>query len=248
MHNNEEPYKNLLENTTGSIAEEQNPLSGGLVAVYKPPGLASFAVVKRIRRAVGIDKVGHAGTLDRFAEGILVIGIGRAATRRLGELLNGDKEYLAEVRLGIVTDTYDPTGRIIETNSFIMPEKEAIEAVLRRFAGDIMQLPPPFSALKVDGVRMHKLARKGIEPQRKPRPVNIREIELIKIVKDGFEMRVVCSHGTYIRSLAYDIGRELGCGACLNRLVRTRVGSYTLAQAIDPEELVNLLRNSGEDA
>jgi len=150
--------------------------------------------------------------------------------------------------VGIVTDTYDPTGRIIEENSFTMPGKEVIETVLQRFAGEIMQLPPPFSALKVNGVRMHKLARKGIEPKRKPRRVVISEIELIKLVSDGFEMRVVCSHGTYIRSLAYDIGRALGCGAHLKRLVRTRVGSYTLDQAVDLDDFLKMHGTSRDPA
>jgi len=206
---------------------------GCIIPVNKPPGITSFDVVRRIRRATGVKKVGHAGTLDPFAEGVLLVGIGRIATRRLGRFLMGDKEYLAQVVLGIVTDTYDPTGRIEERNEYTLPEKETISSILHRMEGDMMQLPPPFSALKVDGVRMYKRARKGVEVVREPRRVTLKELELIRMNQDGFEMRVVCSHGTYIRSLAYDIGREIGCGAHLGRLIRTRVGEYKLDQAVD---------------
>ncbi len=206
---------------------------GCIIPVNKPPGITSFDVIRRIRRATGLKKVGHAGTLDPFAEGVLLVGIGRSATRQLGRFLMGDKEYLAKVVFGIVTDTYDPTGRIEERIEYTIPDREIISSILHRMEGDIMQLPPPFSALKVDGVRMYKRARKGVEVVREPRRVTLKELELIRMNQDGFEMRVVCSHGTYIRSLAYDIGREIGCGAHLGRLIRTRVGEYELDQAVD---------------
>ncbi|MDP8237711.1 MAG: tRNA pseudouridine(55) synthase TruB [Candidatus Hatepunaea meridiana] len=210
-----------------------------LIAVNKPIGLTSFDVVRQIRKATGVRKVGHAGTLDPFAEGVLLIGIGRDSTRRLGEFLKGDKEYLASVVLGIVTDTYDPTGKVVEKNQFKMPDKERICSVLDQFKGDILQIPPLFSAIKVNGVRMYKIARKGIEIERKPRKVTIKEIELIHLTEDGFKMRVCCSHGTYIRSLAYDIGRVLGVGAHLGQLTRTRVGDYTLDQAVNLDKFIS---------
>ena len=224
-------------------------LEGTLVPINKPPGMTSYDVVRRIKRATGIKKVGHAGTLDPFAEGVLLVGIGRSATRRLDEFLKGDKEYLARVVLGVVTDTYDPTGEIIERNNFSPPEEENIRAVLKRFEGEQLQTPPRYSAIKVNGVRMYRAARRGIDVEPKPRRVTLREIRLTDMTTDGFEMRVTCSHGTYIRSLAYDIGRELGPGAHLGRLIRTRVGEYTLEQAVDLETFVrvpqdvNILRN-----
>ncbi len=224
-------------------------LEGTLVPINKPPGITSYDVVRRIKRATGIRKVGHAGTLDPFAEGVLLVGIGRSATRRLGEFLKGDKEYLARVVLGVVTDTYDPTGEIIERNSFSPPEEENIRAVLKRFEGEQLQTPPRYSAIKVNGVRMYRSARRGIDVVPEPRRVILREIRLTDMTIDGFEMRVTCSHGTYIRSLAYDIGRELGPGAHLGKLIRTRVGAYTLEQAVDLETFVrvsqdvNILRN-----
>jgi len=205
--------------------------------------MTSYDVVRRIKRATGIRKVGHAGTLDPFAEGVLLVGIGRSATRRLGEFLKGDKEYLARVVLGVVTDTYDPTGEIIERNNFSLPEEDNIRAVLKRFEGEQLQTPPRYSAIKVNGVRMYRSARRGIDVEPKLRRVTLREIRLTDMTTDGFEMRVTCSHGTYIRSLAYDIGRELGPGAHLGRLIRTRVGEYTLEQAVDLETFVRQTRS-----
>ena len=222
---------------------KSNTWKGLLVPINKPPGVTSFDVVRRIKRATGIRKVGHAGTLDPFAEGVLLIGIGRGATRKLGEFLKGDKEYLASVVLGVVTDTYDPTGKIIEQNSFTPPEEENIRAVLQRFEGEQLQTPPRFSAIKIKGVRMYKAARKGIDVKPPPRKVTLREIELTGLTRDGFEMRVTCSHGTYIRSLAYDIGRELGTGAHLGKLIRTRVGEYTIDQAVDLDTFVSRMRS-----
>ncbi|NQT35533.1 tRNA pseudouridine(55) synthase TruB [bacterium] len=218
-------------------------LEGTLVPINKPPGMTSYDVVRRIKRATGIRKVGHAGTLDPFAEGVLLVGIGRSATRRLGEFLKGDKEYLARVVLGVVTDTYDPTGEIIERNNFSLPEEDNIRAVLKRFEGEQLQTPPRYSAIKVNGVRMYRSARRGIDVEPKLRRVTLREIRLTDMTTDGFEMRVTCSHGTYIRSLAYDIGRELGPGAHLGRLIRTRVGEYTLEQAVDLETFVRQTRS-----
>ncbi len=220
-------------------------LDGMIIPIRKPPGISSFSVVKQIRKASGIKKVGHGGTLDPFAEGVLLIGIGRSATKQLGSFLHGDKEYIAEVVLGIVTDTYDPTGKVIERNSYEMPEDIVIEKTLEMFKGEVSQLPPVFSAIKVNGVRSYKAARKGIELELKTRKVNIREIELLRVNDVGFEIKVCCSHGTYIRSLAYDIGRALGCGAHLGKLIRTRVGEYDLEQS---EALDDFIRRAAATA
>jgi len=242
---NLEKISGIKEERSLNDLKVDSSLEGRIIAINKPPGITSFTVVKRIRRAVKAAKVGHAGTLDRFAEGVLVVGIGRTATRKLGEYLGSDKEYIAEVFLGTVTDTYDPNGRVVEVNEFSMPDEATLIKLLDRFSGDIMQKPPPFSALKVKGVRMYKLAMKGKKVEAKPRRISIRRIELIGLTDDGFKMRVECSHGTYIRSLAYDIGRELGCGAFLKQLIRTRVDGFSLEDAIDLDDFIERVKASG---
>jgi len=228
-----------------------NPYDGLIIAVNKPPGISSFSVVRRIRKAVKIKKVGHGGTLDPFAEGVLVIGIGRSATRQIGEFLKGDKEYLAKVTLGVITDTYDITGKVLERNP--LPDEDAevfkkrIECVLKQYEGEILQVPPSYSAIKVNGVRAYKAARQGKELELAARKVNIAEIKLTALTENGFEMRVICSHGTYIRTLGYDIGRNLGYGAHLGGLTRTRVGEYTLDKAVEMDDFIekaNSLENS----
>ncbi len=206
---------------------------GAIVAVNKPPGVSSFGVVKKIRYASGIKRVGHAGTLDPFAEGVLVVGIGRTATRQLGEVCNQEKEYLADVWLGVLTDTGDPTGQIIAGAP--VPDLTAgdYERVFQGFIGNIEQIPPIYSAVKVGGQRLYKLARKGIEVVRAPRPVQVFDIKLTKIIEFGFQMHVTCSKGAYIRVLAEDIGRGLGTVAHLKRLIRTRIGKFNLVESED---------------
>jgi len=240
----------------GSGDSDKHPPAGSIVPINKPAGISSFDVVRRIRWATGVRKVGHGGTLDPFAEGVLLIGIGRSATRRLGEFLMADKEYLARVVLGVVTDTCDPTGKVIERNpplhpsSFILhpssfrvntgrSAEDIILETMRKFEGEILQVPPLFSAIKVNGVRSYRVARRGGKLELKPRKVNIKRIELVGLTSDGFDMSVTCSHGTYIRSLAYDLGRELGPGAHLGALVRTRIGQYTLEMAENLEEFID---------
>lgn len=218
-------------------------LEGTIIPLYKPIGITSFDVVSKVRRASGIKKVGHAGTLDPFAEGVLIVGIGRSATRRLDEFQAMEKEYIGRVVLGITTDTFDSAGRVVDKRDFRMPSESQILQVLSHFEGDILQLPPMYSALKVKGVRMYKAARKGINLERLPRKVNIKSIDLLEITPDGFEMKVVCSKGTYIRTLAYDIGTELGMGAHLGNLKRTRIGSYGLEHTKSLESFVSWISN-----
>lgn len=210
-----------------------SPVEGTIIAVNKPAGISSFGVVRKIKFASGIKRVGHAGTLDPFAEGVLVIGIGRSATKQLGLVCDQEKEYQADVALGASTDTGDPTGQIIA--EMPVPELKCsdIEAVFPQFIGATEQIPPIYSAVKIGGQRLYKLARKGIEVTRTPRPVNISKIELIGITSIGFQMHVTCSKGTYIRVLAEDIGKALGTVAHLDRLIRTRVGNYCLSEAED---------------
>jgi len=225
------------------LSEFSSLLEGTLIPLYKPVGLTSFNVVSRVRRASGIKKVGHAGTLDPFAEGVLIIGIGRSATRRLDEFQLMEKEYIGRVVLGITTDTYDSTGKVVEKKDFEMPSESQILQSLSKFTGEIFQLPPMYSALKVKGVRMYRAARKGIELERKPRKVNIKSIDLLQINSDGFEMKVICSKGTYIRALAYDVGIDLGMGAHLGNLKRTRIGSYGLDKTKDLKSFVSWISN-----
>lgn len=189
-------------------------------------------------------RVGHAGTLDPFAEGVLIVGIGRSATKHLAEYQMMEKEYVGTVVLGIITDTYDPTGTIIETRDFLLPTEEKILEVLAEFCGEIEQLPPAYSAVKVNGMRMYKAARKGIELDRKPRRVHVKSLDLVRLLENGFEMKVVCSKGTYIRALAYDIGQVLGTGAHLGSLTRTRIGKFELGESMSLDEFVELGGNN----
>jgi len=209
----------------------QELIDGKIFSIIKPIGWTSFDVVKKVRNITGIKKVGHAGTLDPFAEGLLIVGVGRSATRQLGKYLEQDKEYIGRVVFGIITDTYDPTGKVVERIDYKMPSEELILETLRKFEGKTEQLPPIYSAIKVGGVRMYKAARSGLELERKPRNINIYSLNLTRMLSDGFEMKVKCSKGTYIRSLAYDIGHTLGVGAHLASLTRTRIGDFGLQQA-----------------
>ncbi len=226
-----------------AVSNDESPFNGVIVPINKHSGISSFGVVHQIRKATGIKKVGHAGTLDPFAEGVLIIGIGRSATRQLDSYMRQEKEYLARVVLGVVTDTDDPTGKVLERNDFVVPEPETLNDVIKRYIGEIDQIPPRYSALKVGGVRLYKLARKGIEIERKPRKVLIKQIEMINFTADGFYIRVVCSHGTYIRSLAYDIGRELGFGAHLSELTRVRIGQFTVDSSESLDQFIARVTN-----
>ena len=212
---------------------------GLIVPVHKPVGITSFTAVRWIKKATGIRRVGHAGTLDPFAEGVLVVGIGRSATKKLGNYLRQEKEYIGRIVLGVITDTYDPTGKIVENNTYVLPDENKVCDVLNLFQGEIDQIPPLYSAIKVNGRRMYKAARKGIELERKSRRVNVKLIKLLKMRSNGFDIQVVCSQGTYIRSLAYDIGRKIGPGAHLSQLIRTRVGEFTLDQAEPLDDFIS---------
>ncbi len=206
---------------------------GTIVSVCKPPGISSFGVVRKIRYASGVQRVGHAGTLDPFAEGVLVIGIGRVATRKLGLICDQEKEYVADVCLGRATDTGDPTGIVVSEVPIPLLSEDMITTAMRLFVGVIQQIPPKYSAIKVDGQRLYKLARMGVETVRNPRLVTITKIQFTGMIDIGFQMHVTCSKGTYIRVLAEDIGKALGTVAHLNRLIRTRVGDYLLSESED---------------
>ncbi|RMD59955.1 tRNA pseudouridine(55) synthase TruB [Candidatus Parcubacteria bacterium] len=205
----------------------------GIVAVWKPRGISSHAVVDAVRRALGERKVGHAGTLDPLAEGVLVVGVGRQATRRLAEVVQKEKEYVATVRLGIVSATDDAEGPLEPYPApFPPPSREEVRRALEKFCGVIAQVPPRWSAVKVRGREAYKRARAGECFSLPPRNVHIRKIALLGYRWPHVIFRAVTGPGVYIRSLARDLGRQLGTGGYLERLVRTRVGQYTARDAI----------------
>lgn len=207
----------------------------GLILLDKPKGFTSFKAAAAIRRVFGEKRVGHTGTLDPMATGVLPILIGRS-TRLCSYVLEADKRYTATVRLGITTDSLDITGEVISEREVNVSD-EALKTALESFIGTYDQIPPMFSAIKKDGVRLYDLARKGEEVERTPRSVTIKELNLVKRNGDEFVIDVLCSKGTYIRSLADDIGKLLGCGACLTALRRTKTAQFRIEQCVTLEEL-----------
>ncbi len=203
----------------------------GLLLADKGSGVTSFQVVAHLRRTLRVPKVGHGGTLDPMATGVLPILFGDA-TKLTPYLQAQDKEYVATIRLGLTTDTLDATGRVTAERTVPALDAEALRAVLARFEGEIDQVPPMFSALHAGGRRLYELARAGLEIERPPRRVRIDALELTEWASPLLTVRVVCGTGTYIRSLAADLGAAIGCGARLEALVRTRLGSLGLADAV----------------
>lgn len=212
------------------------PRSSGparLACIDKPEGWTSFDVVARVRRITGCRRVGHGGTLDPFATGVLVVGIG-PATRLMRFLSAGRKTYEATMRFGAETDSEDLTGEVVVENDRI-PSTEELAGVLGEFTGTIMQVPPRLSAVHVDGERSYRRARRGEEVEPPARPVEVHGIELLGVDGSEARLRIECGGGTYIRSLARDLGRSLGAAAHLSALRRTRVGPFDLEQALSPE-------------
>ncbi len=211
-------------------------MPNGVIIIDKPQGWTSMDVCAKLRGIFHEKRVGHAGTLDPMATGVLPVFLGRA-TRAVEFAADGAKEYHAVLRLGTVTDTQDVTGTVLEKKPVTVTTTD-IEAVLPRFRGDIEQIPPMYSAIKVDGKKLYDLARKGKEVERKPRPVTIHALELGEQLNEtDFRLRVECSKGTYIRTLCHDIGQALGCGATMAELRRTCVAGYTLEQAVTLEQV-----------
>lgn len=198
----------------------------GICAVWKPKGPTSFAIVAAIRRLTGKKKVGHAGTLDPLAEGVLVIGIGRPGTRELSTSVVKEKEYEAIIRLGASSSTDDEEGEIIPSPTSNLPSLQQIREILPQFTGTISQTPPLHSAVKIAGQPAYKLARKGKVLSLKPRQVEVKKIALLSYQWPLLQIRVITGPGVYIRSLARDIGDALGVGGYLTELVRTRVGEF----------------------
>ena len=216
-------------------------MTDGLLVVDKPAGWTSHDVVARVRRLVGTRRVGHAGTLDPMATGVLVIGVGRG-TRLLGHLALADKDYDATMRLGVTTSTDDADGDVVGERDASGVTDEALAAAVASFVGDIEQVPSAVSAVKVDGERAYKRARRGEEVRLSARPVHVARFDVVDRRGDEVDVRVTCSTGTYIRALARDVGSSLGVGAHLTALRRTRVGGFGLERARTLDQLADDVR------
>jgi tRNA pseudouridine55 synthase len=216
----------------------------GILIVDKPPGLTSHDVVGRVRRLFGMRRVGHGGTLDPMATGVLPVFIGRA-TRAAEYCIGADKTYEAEATLGIRTDTQDTTGTVLGISAAI-PDKDAVSAILPRFTGEIEQIPPMYAAIKIGGRKLYELARAGQEVERAARRVAIYELSLIDVNGETISLVVKCASGTYIRTLCHDIGVALGCGAAMSALRRTRAGRFGIEQALTLEGITERMA-AGED-
>ena len=208
----------------------------GIVIIDKPAGWTSQDVTARLRRVFGTRRIGHGGTLDPMATGVLPVFVGRA-TRGVEFFEHAEKTYETELLLGVATDTEDTTGTVLFRRE-VSVTPEQLTAVLERFRGEIMQIPPMYSALKVNGQKLCDLARKGRQVERQPRPVTIHELTLLSREGDTLHLRVRCSKGTYIRTLCADIGEALGCGGCMQALRRTQAGEYTIAEAVPLQQLL----------
>ena len=202
----------------------------GIVIIDKPQGWTSQDVTARLRRVFNTRRIGHGGTLDPMATGVLPVFVGRA-TRGVEFFEHAEKTYETVLRLGMTTDTEDISGNVLtEQDAFVTGEE--LEAVLEKFRGDILQVPPMYSALKINGQKLVDMARKGKTVERQPRPITIHELTLLGMEADGIRLRVRCSKGTYIRTLCKDIGEALGCGGCMAALRRVQAGEYTIDEAV----------------
>lgn len=211
----------------------------GFVILNKGEGVTSFKAAATLRRIYNEKKTGHTGTLDPMATGVLPVALGKA-TRFIDFLPSSEKGYVARFRFGTVTDTLDITGTVISQKD-VNVSREEVLGVLGEFTGEIMQLPPMYSAISKDGVRLYELARKGLEVEREPRRITVKELRLTPYENDGeFEIEVICSKGTYIRTLISDIGERLGCGAVMTALQRTLSNGFSLCDAKTADELERL--------
>ena len=209
----------------------------GIVIVDKPQGWTSQDVTARLRRVFNTRRIGHGGTLDPMATGVLPVFVGRA-TRGVEFFEHAEKTYETVLQLGITTDTEDTTGTVL-TEAAVDLSGVDVEAVLQQFRGQILQIPPMYSALKVNGQKLCDLARKGKEVERKPRPITIHELTLLEQTENTLRLRVRCSKGTYIRTLCKDIGEAMGCGGCMRELRRVTAGEYTIQEAIPLQQLLD---------
>ena len=222
-------------------------MPSGILIIDKPAGWTSMDVCAKLRGAFHEKRIGHAGTLDPMATGVLPVFVGRA-TRAVEFASESNKEYIADIKLGVITDTQDQTGTVLETRPVTAGRTE-VEAALAPFRGEILQVPPMYSAVKVGGKKLYELARKGKEVERRARPVTIHALELLEggdPEAGEYRLRVLCSKGTYIRTLCHDIGAALGCGGVMSALRRTEVGGYRVEDAHTMDELCALPREAAQ--
>ncbi|MDP2361686.1 MAG: tRNA pseudouridine(55) synthase TruB [bacterium] len=238
------PQEALLVDRGGAVPTPAQLAGGCLVLVDKPSGPSSFAMVSLLRRLSGIRRIGHAGTLDPFASGLLILLTGQAC--RWQETVTGsDKRYRARLLLGRESDSHDRTGQLGGTWDGPLPSRGEIEALLPAFTGEIEQIPPMHSAVKIQGVRLYKLARRGQSVERPPRRVVVHALAVADWQAPWLDLDLHCGKGTYVRSLARDLGRALGCGALVQELRRTSIGGYEVERALDPAGLRALLGSGG---
>jgi tRNA pseudouridine55 synthase len=211
--------------------------TGKVILIDKPLRWTSFDVVKKIRGQVKISKVGHAGTLDPLATGLLIVCTGKF-TKNINEYMAAEKEYTGSFTLGATTPTYDLESDPVIQSSLENITDEKIHDATKKFLGEIMQVPPIYSAIKKEGTAAYVLARRGQEVKMEPRPITIKEFEITVIELPRVDFRVVCTTGTYIRSLAFDFGNELGCGGYLSKLVRTRIGTFKLDETMSLDKFI----------
>lgn len=211
--------------------------NSGIILIDKPKGITSYQVVEILKKITNIKKIGHSGTLDPLAQGLMILAISRQATKKISLFLKSDKEYIATLKLGFVSNTFDKEGEINKKETKKIPSEKEIKTLLLSFLGEIEQTPPIFSAKKVNGKRAYFLARQGRQVKLKPQKVKIKKIRLLKYKFPLLRIKVKCSSGTYIRSLVSDIGEKLGCGAYLEELIRTKIGQFSLKDAISFSQL-----------
>ena len=221
-------------------------MPNGIIIIDKPAGWTSMDVCAKLRGILREKRVGHGGTLDPMATGVLPVFVGQA-TRAVEFAENSRKEYVAGLRLGQVTNTQDTSGETLETHP-VTASRADVEIALGRFLGDIQQIPPMYSAIKINGQKLYELARRGQEVERKPRSITIHELELLEGADADYLLRVRCSKGTYVRTLCHDLGRALGCGGCMSSLRRTRAGSFTLSQAVTMQQVLNFAAEQAPQA
>lgn len=207
----------------------------GIIVIDKPSGWTSHDVVAKLRGILGERRTGHGGTLDPMATGVLPVFVGRA-TRAVEFIENADKEYVAGIRFGCTTDTQDITGKMLTTCECVVTREDLLK-ILPEFTGEQQQIPPMYSAIKKDGKKLYELARKGIETERKPRHITISALELLDYDGNEGRLRIVCSKGTYVRTLCHDIGARLGCGAVMSSLIRTRAGEFRIEDSVKLEDV-----------
>lgn len=222
-----------MEQIFNRITENENAITDGILLVDKEQDWTSFDVVARLRHVLHIKKIGHAGTLDPMATGLLIVLVGRKATRLCEQIMGHEKEYEAVLRLGTVTDTQDIWGHVTGGSQELAAAVTAdrFSAVLKNFTGEIEQIPPMYSAIKIKGQKLCDVARRGEEIDREPRRIRVDSIDLLGREENEYFLRIRCSSGTYVRTLCHDIGAALGCGACMSGLRRTKIGNYSIADA-----------------